>query len=81
MNAMLSRAKETGLDAAGSLVDADMGAYYTWLSLRRLSGAEQMRFLVWFEGHGEAVVIGPQLPRGTSSDSAMDMGQVLALLA
>ena len=81
MNAMLSGVKATGTDPAGSLVDADMGAYYTWLSMRRLPGADQLRFLVWFEGHGEAVVLGPNLPHGTSTDSAMDMHQVLALLA
>ncbi len=65
----------------GSLIDADMGAYYTWLSMRRLPGADALRFLVWFEGQREAVVIGPGLPQGTSSDSALDMHQVLKLLA
>lgn len=80
MNTMLSGAKVVGIDAAGSLVDADMGAYYTWLNLRRLTGADQLRFLVWFEGHNEAVVIGPGLPHGTTSDSTLDMQQVLALL-
>ena len=80
MNTMLSGAKVVGTDPAGSLVDADLGAYYTWLSMRRLTGAEQLRFLVWFEGHREAVVIGPGLPRGTTSDSVLDMYQVLALL-
>lgn len=80
LNTMLSGTKPAGVDAAGSLVDADMGAYYTWLGMRRLTGAEQMRFLVWFEGHGEAVAIGPDLPRGTTSDTAMDMHHVLALL-
>ena len=80
MNTMLSGAKPTGVDVPGSLVDADMGAYYTWLNLRRLTGAEQMRFVAWFEGHGEAVVIGPGLPRNTTSDSVMDMRQVLKLV-
>lgn len=80
MNAMLSGAPVLGVDVDGSLTDADMGAYYTWLNLRRLSGAEQMRFLVWFEGHAEAVAIGPGLPRGTTSDSPMKMDKVLALL-
>ena len=80
MNTMLSGAKPTGVDAAGSLVDADMGAYYTWLNLRRLTGAEQMRFVAWFQGRGEAVVIGPGLPRNTTSDSAMDMRGVLKLM-
>ncbi len=79
MNLMLSGAKAAGADAAGSLVDADMGAYYTWLNMRRLTGADRLRFLVWFEGHREALVIGPDLPRGTASDSPMDMTRVLAL--
>ena len=81
MNAMLSDAAEVGPDPQGSLVDADMGAYYTWLNMRRLPGANQMRFLVWYEGHSEALIIGPGLPVGTTSDSAMNMRSVLKLLA
>ena len=81
MNAMLSGHTESVPDLQGSLVDADMGAYYTWLNLRRLSGADQMRFLVWFEGRNEALVIGPGLPGGTTSDSIMNMRGVLKLLA
>lgn len=81
MNAMLSEQKTGAPDPQGSLIDAEMGAYYTWLNMTRLSGAEQLRFLVWFEGHSEAVAIGPGLPRGTTSDAAMDMGKVLELLA
>jgi hypothetical protein len=81
MNAMLSGAPPGGLDPEGSLVDADMGAYYTWLNLRRLTGAEDARFLVWFEGHTEALAIAPGLPRGTNADSALDMKGLLALLA
>lgn len=80
LNTMLSGAKPVGLDPEGSLVDADLGAFYTWLNMRRLTGADQLRFLVWFEGHREALVIGPGLPRATSSDSPMHMHQVLALL-
>jgi hypothetical protein len=81
MNEMLSGAKAGPPDPQGSLVDADMGSYYTWINMTRLPGAERLRFLVWFEGHREAVVIGPGLPRGTTSDSAMDMQQILGLLA
>jgi len=80
MNAMLSGAAAGGPDAAGSLIDADMGAYYTWLNLQRLPGSGQARFLAWFEGHGEAVAIGPDLPRGTISDSAIDMKGLVGLL-
>ena len=80
MNAMLSGAKAE-LDPVGSLIDADLGAYYTWLNMSRLSGGEHQRFLVWFEGHPDAIAIGPGLPRSTSSDSPMNMQQVLKLLA
>lgn len=80
MNAMLSGAKAGAPDPHGSLVDADMGAYYTWLNMNRLSGADQMSFLVWFEGHEAGLAIGPGLPQGTTSDSPMDMHQVVALL-
>jgi hypothetical protein len=81
MNSMLTGAQPSGTDPQGSLIDADMGAYYTWLGLRRLSGAAEMRFLVWHEGHSKALAIGPGLPQGTTSDSRMTMSQVLALLA
>jgi hypothetical protein len=81
MNEMLSGAKVGAPDPQGSLVDADMGSYYTWINMARLPGAERLRFLVWFEGHPEALAIGPGLPHGTTSASAMDMEQVLRLLA
>lgn len=70
--------QEPLLDPEGSLVDADMGAYLTWLNQQRLSGSEQASFLVWWEGQSKAVAIGPDLPRGTESNSALDMHQLLS---
>ncbi|MBB5058417.1 hypothetical protein HDF16_003131 [Granulicella aggregans] len=85
MNAMLSGAPIEGggpkSDPEGSLIDADMGAYYTWLNLQRLPGSDQSRFLAWFEGHSQAIAIGPDLPRGTVSDSSLNLAGVLRLLA
>ena len=79
MSEMLSVPKETlEMDAAGSLVDADMGAYYTWLNQQRLTGAAQSSFLAWFEGHNTAIAIGPAVPRGTVSNSPTDMKQLLS---
>ncbi len=72
--------KAPQLDPAGSLIDADMGAYYTWINQQRLPGAEQSRFLVWFEDHGEALAVGPTLPRGTESNNPIDLQQVLESL-
>lgn len=67
------------LDVTGSLVDADMAAYYHWINQQRLPGAEQSSFLVWFEGHNEALVIAPSLPRGAQSDSVKDLEELLSL--
>jgi hypothetical protein len=65
------------LDPLGSLVDADFGAYYNWLNQQRLPGADRSSFVVWFEGHSEAVAIGPSLPRGTESKTPADLRQIL----
>ena len=79
MNELLSAvAARPEFDFVGSLVDADFGAYYNWLNQQRLPGAEQSSFLVWFEGHSQALVIGPSMPRGTESTSAADLEQLLA---
>lgn len=78
MNELISATQaNVELDPAGSLVDADMGSYYTYLNQQRLTGAERSSFLVWFEGHSEAVVIGPAMPRGTASSNSTDLKQLL----
>jgi len=78
MNEMLSASHEVAdPDPLGSLIDADMGAYYNWLNLQRLPGAERSSFLVWFEGHNEAIAIGPSLPRGTVSNAPASLEQLL----
>lgn len=64
-------------DPEGSLIDADMGAYYTWINQSRLAGADQSRFLVWFEGHGAVCAVSPTLPQGTTSTASANMRQVL----
>jgi hypothetical protein len=69
--AQSSQAPET--DPAGSLIDADMGAYYTWLNQQRLPGAEQARFLVWCENQPQAVVVSPAHKRGSVDSAPIDM--------
>ncbi len=82
MNELLSSGNTNPeLDFTGSLIDADMGSYYHWINQQRLPGAEQSAFLVWFEGHGQAVAISPSLPGGTSSSSVFDLTELLALAA
>ncbi len=79
MNEMLSGTESRAeLDPMGSLVDADIGAYYNWLNQQRLTGAEQSSFLVWFENHSEAVAIGPSMPRGTESTAVADLQRLIS---
>ena len=77
---VLASAAEEQLDPHGSLIDADMGAYYTWLNLTRLPGAEKSRFIACHEGGSEAIAIAPTLAAGhqfqpgmhAATGSAMD---------
>jgi hypothetical protein len=78
MNELLYGNKEVELDPEGSLADGDMGAYYNWLNQQRLSGAAESAFIAWFEGHNEAVAIGPGIPRGTVSNAPTDLKQILS---
>ena len=82
MNELLAETQhKPELDPQGSLVDADMGAYYTWLNQQRLDGAEQSSFLVWFEDHHEALAIGPTLPRATESSRPVDLEHLVGQVA
>jgi hypothetical protein len=80
MNELLSGSHgNPELDLIGSLIDADMGTYYHWINQQRLSGSEHSSFLVWFEGHSQALVIAPSLPRGAESNSAIDLRELISL--
>ena len=81
MNVLLAEARRAPqLDPDGSLIDADMGAYYTWLNQQRLPGAGQAAFLVWFEDHQEALAIGPRFSPATQSDSRVELRELIAQL-
>ncbi|HEY1809734.1 MAG TPA: hypothetical protein VGG42_14300 [Acidobacteriaceae bacterium] len=80
MNELLSGESATPqLDPEGSLVDADMGAWYHWINQQRLTGYEQSSFIGWFEDHNQAVAISPTLPRGVQSDSALTVEKLVTL--
>lgn len=79
MNEMLTPAGEqNAVDPEGSTIDADMGAYYTWINLQRLTGAKSASFLAWSEEHQQAIAIGPQMPRSTVAVSGLAMKQIFA---
>jgi hypothetical protein len=57
-----------------------MGAFYTWLNLQRLPGAEQASFLAWHQGSSTAFVAGPSVTRGVASSSPVSIEDLLAML-
>lgn len=75
LHADLSREEQP--DPQGSLIDANMGAYYTWINLMRLPGAERARFLAWFEGQEEAVAIAPGMAKATASSQSCTVKEIL----
>lgn len=78
LNELLARTETRAeLDPAESLIDGDMDAYYNWVNQQRLAGAEQSRFLAWFEGRNEAVVIAPSMPRGAESSTSATIADLL----
>lgn len=82
MNELLSsKQAKPDLDPIGSLVDADMGAYYHWIDQQRLPGAERSAYIAWFEGHSDAIAIGPSIPRGVASDTPIEMSKLLSMVS
>lgn len=78
MNEMLSsKSKSAGVDPQGSLMDADIGAFYTWVDQQRLTGAKGSSFLAWSEEHQQGVMVGPGLPRGTTAGNTLTVRQML----
>jgi len=78
MNEMLAEGSQPApLDPSGSLRDADMGAYYTWLNQQRLSGSSKAAFLVWFENHPEAFLAAPGIETGKQSGEPVELAALL----
>jgi hypothetical protein len=77
MNDLLfSPAEKVQYDPDGSLVDADMAAFYTWINLMRLSGAEKSSFFAWFEERREALVIAPTMAKNTISNQPCTLSEI-----
>jgi hypothetical protein len=78
MNELLTAGRSAvQYDPAGSLIDADLGAYYTWLNLQRLPGAEKSIFLAWWEDQPAAMVVAPTMPKGTRSENTATLAQLV----
>jgi hypothetical protein len=80
MNELLSGTGAAGpaaTDPDGSLIDAEMGVYYTWLNQQRLPPADQSRFLVWLENQSLAVLISPGQKRASVDSSPTNLTALL----
>lgn len=82
MNELLASGNaQAELDPIGSLVDGEMGAYYQWIDQHRLPDSERSSFVAWFEDHGNAVAIGPTMPRGAESNTAIDLEKLFSMVS
>jgi hypothetical protein len=78
MNELLAAsAPEQQFDPQGSLIDGEMGAYYTWLNLMRLPGSEISTFVACHEGGSEAIAIAPGMAKGAESKQLCTLEQIL----
>ena len=79
---MLSEARRGAAeDPVGSLIDADMGAYYTWLNQQRLSEPDRAKFLVWFENHAEALAIGSDVSKSAKITDPIELNRLVEQLS
>lgn len=82
MNEMLAgTAPSAAPDLQGSFVDANMGAYYTWINQQRLSGAPSAVFVAYSEARRQAVAVGPGLPKATTSPQAFPIDKLVGMLS
>lgn len=74
---ILDQQGKAAVDPEGSLLDADMAAYYIWIDQGKLPQGHDAGFLVWFEDHQEAVMIAPNLPRGAEETKPTSFADLL----
>lgn len=76
-NELLRQVAPQSSDPEGSLRDAEMGAYYTWIEMNRITAPGNGSYFAWLEGTSTAVVIGSDAPAGTQCATPLNLEQVL----
>jgi hypothetical protein len=74
---LIQRAGENSLDPEGALRDAEMGAYYNFLEMDRITMPGKGVFLVWIEGTSAAILIASGTPAGTRSETPISLKSAL----
>ncbi|MBW8749365.1 MAG: hypothetical protein JF584_17760 [Acidobacteria bacterium] len=80
-NEMVSDPESKVLDPEGSLVDAEMDAYYNWIEMGRIAAPGKLTVLAWVEGSSKAVMVSPKTKPNTISNQAVTIEQALASFA
>lgn len=77
LNQMFATDSQPSLDPAGSFRDAEMGAFYNWLEMRRITAAGKLTFCAWIEAHSTAVILSANAPAGNTCTTPMTLRQAL----
>lgn len=77
LNQMFAADTPPGLDPVGSFRDAEMGAYYNWLEMRRIAATGRLTFLAWIEAQPTAVILSPNAPAGSTCTTPLSLRQAL----
>ena len=75
---LFAETKPSEMDAQGAYRDAEMGAYYNWLEMRRISAPGKLTFVVWVEDRPLAVVLGANAPEGSICSTAMSLTEAIS---
>ena len=65
------------LDPHGSFQDAEIGAYYNCLEMKRISAPGKLTFVALIEDHPFAVIVGRNAPAGVVSTTPMTLQKAL----
>jgi hypothetical protein len=77
LNEMLASVQASSFDPQGSFRDAEMGAYYNWIEMHRITAPGKLTFVAWVEDRSLAVMFGPNSPAGTVCSTPMTIAQAL----
>ena len=77
MNQMFAETQISEMDAQGAYRDAEMGAYYSWLEMRRITAPGKLTFAVWVEDRPVAVVLGQNAPTGSVCSTSMTLTEAI----
>jgi hypothetical protein len=69
------------LDPEGSLRDADMGAWYTWIEMNRITSAGKGTFVALLETGPLAVLVSKNAPAGVICATPLNLEQAFAAFA